>query len=91
MEYQYGTQGKLNKRVEDFYSLIQSLPVKEKIELIARISNSILIDKRREDTEQTPEEILAQSYGCFDSPRTADEIIEDIYSSRNFSDKNLQL
>ena len=47
-------------------------------EKTARISKSILIDKSREDTEQTPEGILAQSYGCFDSSRTADEIIEDI-------------
>ncbi|MCP4220300.1 MAG: hypothetical protein GY765_37055 [bacterium] len=43
------------------------------------------------DEVKTPEEILKETYGCFDSPRTADEIIDDIYSARRFTDKNLQL
>lgn len=77
-------------RVENYFDLIENLSDEDKIELIARISNSI-IEKRQQKQEQTKEEILKETYGCFESSKTADEIIDEIHNSRQFTDKNLQL
>lgn len=76
--------------VENYFALIENLSDDDKIELIARISNSI-IEKRQQKQGETKEEILKKTYGCFESSKTADEIIDEIYNSRHFSDKNLQL
>lgn len=80
-----------NKRVEDYFSLIRNLPDEDKIELIARISNSIVEKITLKKEEASKEEILAETYGCFESSKTADEIIEEIYNSRHFTDKNPDL
>ncbi len=80
-----------NKRVEDYFSLIRNLPDEDKIELIARISNSIVEKIKLKKEEASKEKILAETYGCFESSQTADEIIEEIYNSRHFTDKNPDL
>ena len=85
----YTTQS--NKRVEDYFSLIRNLPDEDKIELIAKISNSIVEKIKLKKEEASKEEILAETYGCFESSKTADEIIEEIYNSRHFTDKNPDL
>jgi hypothetical protein len=72
--------------VEDYFYLIQNLTDEDKLELIARISNSIL-HKKQQGGEQTKEEILKETYGCFISLKSADELIDEIYSSRHFTDK----
>jgi hypothetical protein len=76
--------------VENYFYLIQNLSDEDKLELIARISNSILHKKQQEE-EQTKEEVLKETYGCFISSQSADELIDEIYKSRHFTDKNLQL
>lgn len=91
MEQQYNMTGYSKNMVENYFYLIQNLSLEDKIELIARISNSILINKKQEKEEQTKEEILAETYGCFESEKSADEIIDEIYSSRHFIDKDHQL
>lgn len=91
MEQQYNMTDYSRKMVENFFYLIQNLSLEDKIELIARISNSILINKKQEKEEKTKEEILAETYGCFESEKSADEIIDEIYSSRHFIDKDHQL
>lgn len=80
-----------NKRVEDYFSLIRNLPDEDKIELIAKISNSIVEKIKLKKEEASKEEILAETYGCFESSKTADEIIAEIYNSRHFTDKNPDL
>ncbi|UCH92672.1 MAG: hypothetical protein JSV88_20580 [Candidatus Aminicenantes bacterium] len=80
-----------NKSVEDYFSLIRNLPDEDKIELIARISNSIVEKRKLLKEEASKEEILAETYGCFESSKSADEIIDEIYSSRHFKDKNPDL
>lgn len=91
MDKQYSMTGYSKNMVENYFYLIQNLSLEDKIELIARISNSILINKQQEKEEQTKEEILAETYGCFESEKSADEIIDEIYSSRHFIDKDHQL
>jgi phenylpyruvate tautomerase PptA (4-oxalocrotonate tautomerase family) len=77
--------------VEDYFSLIRNLPDEDKIELIAKISNSIVEKIKLKKEEASKEEILAETYGCFESSKTADEIIEEIYNSRHFTGKNPDL
>jgi hypothetical protein len=49
------------------------------------------MNKKQEKEEQSKEEILAETYGCFESEKSADEIIDEIYNSRHFIDKDHQL
>jgi len=91
MENEYSVSGHSRKMVENYFWLIRNLSYKEKIELIARISNSLLRNIKEETEAKTKEEILAETYGCFESEKSADEIIEEIYSSRNFTDKSYRL
>ena len=76
--------------VENYFDLIENLSDEDKIDLIARISNSI-IERRQQKQGKTKVEILKKTYGCFESSKTADEIIDEIHDSRHFTDKNLQL
>ena len=70
--------------IEVYYYLIENLSDEDKIELIARISNSIL--KQKADIKlKAKEKILKETYGSFQSSSTADEIIDEIYKSRYLS------
>jgi adenosine deaminase len=90
MGQQYGgVERQRNMVVEDYFALIENLPVDDKIELIAKISHSILENKKQE--EQSKNEILTETYGCFQTEKSADEIIDEIYQSRRFIDKNFEL
>jgi len=80
-----------NKMVDDYFSLVRNLPDEDKIALIAKISNYMVERRQCEKWESTKEEILAETYGCFESPKTAEEIIAEIYGSRHFSDRNPDL
>jgi len=90
MKHKYKVTDYSTNMVEDYFFLIRNLSVVDKIELIARISNSILESKKQEKEEQTKEEILTETYGCFESNKSADEIIDEIYRSRHFKEKNHQ-
>ncbi|MBN2890637.1 MAG: hypothetical protein JXL97_02105 [Bacteroidales bacterium] len=74
-----------NKIIDDYLELILNLDQRAKIELISRISSSIL---EKKDTKQ---EQLLSCFGALISEQSADEIIESIYSARNFTDKNIEL
>jgi hypothetical protein len=76
---------------EIYFSLTRNLTDEEKIELIAKISNSLIRDKKKKKREQTREEILVETYGSFVSDKSADEIIDEIYNSRTFIDKDHSL
>ncbi len=80
-----------NKMVDDYFSLIRNLPDEDKIALIAKISNYMVEKRQGEKGEPTKEEILAETYGCFESSKTAEEIIAEIYGSRRFTDRNTDL
>ncbi len=77
--------------VETYFHLIRNLSDKEKIELMARISNSLLQDREQVPTQKTKEQILLETYGVFESDKSADEIIDEIYRSRCFVEKNYNL
>jgi hypothetical protein len=79
------------KILDSYIYLIRNWSDEDKIELIARISNSIIKRRKKVKKEKTKEEILAETYGSFISEKTADEIIADIHSSRHFREKPLSL
>ncbi|MCU0288103.1 MAG: hypothetical protein MUF15_17120 [Acidobacteria bacterium] len=93
MELNYNVTNRSKKMIESYFFLIRNLPEKDKLALIAKISNSIVHEKKvhKEKGKKTKAEILAETYGCFQSAKSADEIIEEIYNSRHFIDKNHQL
>jgi hypothetical protein len=70
-----------------------NLPDKDKLALITKISNSIALEKNlhKKKGKKSKMEILTETYDCFQSTQTADEIIEEVYNSRHFIDKNHRL
>ncbi len=69
-----------------YYELIKNLTINDKIKLISKISNSI-IEKEIKENELD----IISCFGAFDSEKTAEEIIEELYKSRNFSKKDIEL
>lgn len=74
-----------NPIIENYFRLIQNLDETAKIELISRISNSIL------DKKETKQEQLLSCFGAFISDQSADEMIKSIYDARYFVEKNIDL
>jgi len=93
MELNYNVTSRSKKMIESYFYLIRNLPDKDKLALITKISNSIALEKNlhKKKGKKSKAEILSETYGCFQSTQTADEIIEEIYNSRHFIDKNHRL
>ncbi len=64
-----------------FFGLLSNLNSDSKLELISRLSNSL------KNQSSTKEISLRKLFGSFKSKQTADQLIEDIRKSRNFSRK----
>jgi hypothetical protein len=74
--------GKVN--IGDYFLLLKNLSINEKLKLISKISDSI--------SEKDEDEIrFYRSFGKFQSSKKADELIDFVYSSRHFNNKNIQL
>jgi hypothetical protein len=71
--------------VEAFAELFEGLNSTSKLELIESLSKSI----RAESSKK--EEDFYNSFGAFASEKSAEEIINEIKTSRNFRNKNLEL
>lgn len=73
----------INKTLIDHYfSILENLSVDSKLELIARLSKSM------KSSEKTKKEVsLSSLYGSWESEQSADEIISEIKSARNFNRK----
>lgn len=69
-----------NKQIlQSYLQLLKNFSVESKLELIEELSKSIKIKlKEKEESE-------VSLYGAFESDKTADEIIQEIRSSRNFN------
>ena len=70
-----------NPIVENYFGLIQNLNQRAKLELISRISNSML------DKKGTKQEQLLSCFGAIVADQSADEMIESIYEARYFTDR----
>ena len=69
--------------IESYWSILRSLSDKAKLELVERLQKSIT------KSEAKKKDRLIESFGAWEGPETAEEIIESISSSRNFN-RNLE-
>lgn len=66
------------------FELLKNLSADNKLELIAKLSNSMKTTKRAKDDS------LKSLYGAFISKQSADEIINDIKQARTFNRKRAE-
>ena len=71
--------------IESYFGLLKNLSVDSKLELIAKLSNSMRATKR------TKNDSLKSLYGAFVSNQSADEIIDDIKQARTFNRKRTEI
>ena len=75
-----------NRNIVDAYSgLFEGLDVTTKSKIIENLSDSI---KRSENTRDGDE--FFKAFGAFESEKSAEEIINDIKSSRTFHKKDIK-
>lgn len=74
-----------NKNIVDTYSrLFEGLDAFTKLELIERLSKSL--KKEKNSTEKA----FFKSFGAFGSDKSAEEIVTEIKTSRNFREKDFK-
>ena len=71
--------------IESYFGLLKNLTPDRKQELIARLSKSI------KTSQKNHKESLKSLFGAFLSDKSADELIEEIKSARNFNRKTAHL
>ena len=71
--------------IETYFGLLKNLSANSKLELIAKLSNSMKTTKRIKNDS------LKSLYGAFVSKQSADELIDDIRKARTFNRKRLEL
>ena len=62
--------------VEGYIGLLDKLSLSNKLELISKLTDSAKTDLRKKESS------FKQAFGAFESTKTAEEIIEEIRSSR---------
>ena len=68
------------KLLDNYFSFLKNLSSDHKLELIARLSKSMKTSKK------TKKEVsLSSLYGSWESDQSADEIIAELKSARNFN------
>lgn len=68
--------------IDNYFSLLKNLSSDSKLELIARLSKSMKTSKK------TKKEVsLSSLYGSWESEQSADELIAELKSARNFKRK----
>jgi len=70
--------------IESYFGLLKNLSPDSKLELIAKLSNSM------KTTKHFKKENLSSLYGTFLSDKSADELIDEIKQARNFNRKRVE-
>jgi len=71
--------------IDSYFGLLKNLNSDTKLELIARLSDSMKSSKKTKD------KALKSLYGAFISEQSADELIDDIKKARTFNRKRAEL
>ena len=71
--------------VDSMFELIRHLDFKNRLALIARISNSMLTD------EKEKEQLFLNCFGAWKGEETAEEIIANIHQSSQFGERTIEL
>ena len=74
--------------LESYWSRLKNLSVGAKLELISRLSSSLL--STTEDVSNTKTRWTSRFAGCWKDERTADEIVDDLRSART-SNRDVEL
>lgn len=74
--------------LESYWSRLKNLSVGAKLELISRLSSSLL--STTEDVSNTKKGWASRFAGCWKDERTADEIVDDLRSART-SNRDIEL
>lgn len=69
--------------INAFSNLFENLSAISKLELLEKLTKSIKKDTKTKNSD------FFKSFGAFESEKTAETIIQEIKSSRNFRDKNI--
>ena len=70
--------------IETYFGLLKNLNADIKLELIAKLSNSMKTTKRIKNDS------LKSLYGAFVSKQSADELIDDLKKARTFNRKRAE-
>ena len=70
--------------VESYSNLFEGLSSINKLELIERLSKSLKLGSKSKERN------FYKSFGAFASEKTAEDIVKEIKSNRNFSDKEIK-
>jgi hypothetical protein len=65
--------------INGYIELLENLSPSTKLELISKLTSSIKSDLKRKRSS------FKKAYGAFESDKSAEEIIEELRSSRNFN------
>ena len=71
--------------VEAYSELFEGLSYLNKLELIESLSKSLKTENTRKEKD------FYKSFGAFSSERSAEDIISELKSSRNFRNKDIKL
>lgn len=71
--------------IESYFGLLKNLSADSKLELIAKLSNSMKTTKPLKEVD------LKSLYGAFVSDKSADELIDEIKQARTFNRKRAEL
>jgi len=69
--------------INSYFSLLEGLSTTTKAELIEKLTKSMKVKEKQKD------KLFFASFGAFESDKSAEEIIQDIKSSRTFRNKEI--
>jgi hypothetical protein len=73
-----------NNLVNGYFLLIKNLDIKSKLNLISKISQSMIEEEKRKEK-------FLNCFGAFKSEESADELINEIYKARKFKSEDITL
>jgi hypothetical protein len=76
-----------SERANIYWNLLKGLSTDIKLELIARLSSSLL----KKGEEESPVHWTDSFAGKWQDERSVDEMVEDIRNSRSFTHRNIEL
>lgn len=74
-----------SNKLESYFTLLKSLSGNEKLELIAKLSNSLKTTKRTNDIS------WKSLFGALELDQSAETFVEDLKKDRKFSRKTIEL
>ncbi|MBK9013742.1 MAG: hypothetical protein IPM82_06445 [Saprospiraceae bacterium] len=71
--------------VEYYLNLLSGLSAEVKLDLISKLSASLKMDFGKKKPDKVEKKSILDFAGCWESDKTAEELIEEIRSARTFN------